>query len=160
MEYEYSFKVKSLEPYIEYCEKNGYVLEKDVKQQGFVFKAPNKTQARIKIETPKNGTTTKVLDFKDDDSSKTLLKVRRETKVLEFQDNEAVASILEFLGYEDDGSYIRRRRVFVKNGVIFEMDYYIKSRNKVMAIEGEKEEVDKVFNEIKEIELKNGDFKF
>ena len=161
MEYEYSFKVKSHKPYIEYCEKNGYKLESDVKQQGFAFKAPNKTVARIKIDIPKDGSKPKkVLDFKDEDNSKTLVKERRESLALEFEDDKAVASILEFLGYEDDGSYIRRRRVYVKGDVKFEMDYYIKSRNKVMAIEGEKEAVDKVYQEIKDIELAYGELRF
>ena len=152
MEYEYSYKVKSLKPYIEYCEKNGYELKSDTKQMGYVFSNPNKTVARIKIDIPKNGDTKKYLDFKDEDNSKKILKERRESKALQFDDEEAVASILEFLGYEDDGSYIRRRRVYVKGGVIFELDYYIKSRNKVLAVEGVKEEVDKVYLEIKDIE--------
>ncbi len=155
MEYEYSFKVKSLKPYIEYCIKNGYELKSDVKQMGRVLKADNNTTARIKVDLPKKGTPKKVLDFKDADDSKALIKERRETLPLVFEDDEAVESILEFLGYtKKDGSYIRRRRVFVKGNVIFEMDYYIKSRNKVMAIEGVKEDVDRVYEEIKDIELK------
>lgn len=160
MEYEYSFKVKSLKPYIEYCEKNGYELKADVKQEGHVLKAPNKTLARIKIDMPKGGPVKKVIDFKDQDDSKTLIKERRESLPLEFSDDEAVKSILEFLGYTDDGSYVRRRRVYQKDDVIFEMDYYIKSRNKVMAIEGEKSAVDKVFDEVKEIELQYGELQF
>ena len=159
MEYEYSYKVKSLKPYIEYCEKNGYTLVSDSKQIGHVFKNSNKTVARVKIDMPKNGQTKKVIDFKDEDNSKAILKERRESKPLEFEDDDAVASILEFLGYEDDGSYIRRRRVYVKENVIFELDYYIKSRNKVLAIEGLKEEVDKVYLEIKNMELEQSELK-
>ena len=40
------------------------------------------------------------------------------------------------------------------------MDFYHESKNKVMAIEGEKEQVDLVYEEIKQIELKNGELKF
>ncbi len=160
IEYEYSFKVKSLKPYIEYCEKNNYELKSDTKQIGRVLKADNNTVARIKIDLPKKGTPRKVVDFKDADDSKNLVKARRESLPLAFEDEEAVESILEFLGYnKKDGSYIRRRRVFVKGNVTFEMDYYVKSRNKVMAIEGEKTEVDKVYQEIKHIELKNGELR-
>ena len=108
MEYEYSFKVKSLEPYIDYCTKNGYSLISDTTQKGKEFVA-NNTVARIKISTNKNGETKKVLDFKDTDNSKNILKVRRETLALEFENEDAVASILDFLGYAPDGEYDRRR---------------------------------------------------
>lgn len=161
MEYEYSFKVKSLEPYIEYCEKNGYKKTKDVEQQGKEFKGPNQTVARIKIQKQKDEPTKKILDFKEDDDSKVLVKNRKESLPLNFEDEDAVMSILEFLGYtEPNGAYTRQRIVYEKGEVKFEMDYYFESQNKVMAIEGEKEQVDKVFEEIKEIELKYGEFEF
>lgn len=156
MEYEYSFKVKSLEPYIDYCTKNGYSLISDTTQKGKEFVA-NNTVARIKISTNKNGETKKVLDFKDADNSKNILKVRRETLALEFENEDAVASILDFLGYAPDGEYDRRRQVFEKDGVKFEMDFYLESKNKVMAIEGEKEMVDKVYSEVIKFELENGE---
>ncbi len=70
-------------------------------------------------------------------------------------------SILEFLGYVvPNGEYTRTRIVYEKNQVKFEMDFYHESKNKVMAIEGEKEQVDLVYEEIKQIELKNGELKF
>ena len=152
MEYEYSFKVKSLKPYIEYCLKNDYTLESDNKQQGIIYRGPDRTLARIKINITSKGNTVKKLDFKEEDFTKTLLKERRDSLALEFSDDKAVETILEFLNYKKYGSYLRRRQVYTKNNVIFELDYYIKSRNKVMAIEGLKEEVDKVYNEIKNIE--------
>lgn len=158
MEYEYSFKVKSFEPYIDYCVKNGYELVSDTTQDGRVF-ILNNTLARVRINTTKNGETKKVLDFKDADDSKNVLKVRRETKALEFDDYEAVQSILDYFGYVPEGNYIRERKVYQKNGVIFEMDYYLESKNKVMAIEGEKEEVDKVYEEVIKFELVHGDIR-
>ena len=161
MEYEYSFKVKELEPYIAYCEQNGYIKTKDMEQEGKEFKGPNKTVARIKILKPKDGQISKVLDFKEDDESAVLVKNRRESLPLQFVDEEAVMSILEFLGYtEPNGSYTRTRRVYEKGNVKFEMDFYHESKNKVMAIEGEKEQVDKVYEEIKDIELKYGKLRF
>ncbi len=161
MEYEYSFQVKSLEPYIEYCEKNGYTKTKDTEQSGKEFKGPNTTVARIKIQKSADGKIKKILDFKEDDDSAVLVKNRRESLPLEFEDEEAVMSILEFLGYVvPNGEYTRTRIIYEKNEVKFEMDFYHESKNKVMAIEGEKEQVDKVYEEIKEIELKNGKLKF
>ena len=161
MEYEYSFKVKELEPYISYCEQNGYKKTKDIEQEGNEFKGPNKTVARIKISKPKKGKIVKVLDFKEDDESAVLVKNRRESLPLEFEDGKAIMSILEFLGYtKPNGSYTRTRIVYEKDKVKFEMDYYHQSKNKVMAIEGEKEQVDKVYEEIKDIELKYGKLKF
>ncbi len=161
MEYEYSFQVKSLEPYIEYCEKNGYMKTKDIEQSGKEFKGPNITVARIKIQKSVDGQVKKILDFKEDDDSPVLVKNRRESLPLEFEDEEAVMSMLEFLGYVvPNGEYTRTRIVYEKEQVKFEMDFYHESKNKVMAIEGEKEQVDKVYEEIKEIELKNGELKF
>lgn len=36
-EYEYSFKVKSIKPYINYCEENGYKKESEVIQNRIVY---------------------------------------------------------------------------------------------------------------------------
>ena len=161
MEYEYSFKVKELEPYITYCEENGYRKTKDIEQEGKEFKGPDKTVARIKILKQKNGEVSKVLDFKEDDESAVLIKNRRESLPLEFEDENAVMSVLEFLGYtKPNGFYTRTRIVYEKGNVKFEMDFYHESKNKVMAIEGEKEQVDKVYEQIKDIELKHGKLKF
>ncbi len=90
-----------------------------------------------------------------------MVKNRKESLSLNFEDEDAVMSILEFLGYtEPNGAYTRQRIVYEKDKVKFEMDYYFESQNKVMAIEGGKEQVDKVFEEIKEIELKYGELEF
>ena len=161
MEYEYSFQVKSLKPYIEYCEENGYIKTKDVQQRGKEFKGPNTTVARIKIQKSADGQIKKILDFKENDESDTLVKNRKESLPLEFWDEQAVMSILDFLGYTaPNGEYIRTRIVYEKNQVKFEMDFYHESKKMVMAIEGCKQQVDKVYQEIKEIELKNGELKF
>ena len=63
MEYEYSFKVKSLQPYIDFCKEDGYQLKSDCKQSGKELKATNKTVARIKIETQNDGTVKKIFGF-------------------------------------------------------------------------------------------------
>ncbi len=88
MEYEYSFQVKSLGPYIEYCEKNGYTKTKDVEQNGKEFKGPIKTVARIKIQKSSNNQIKKILDFKENDDSAVLVKNRRDLLPLEFEDED------------------------------------------------------------------------
>ena len=36
-EYEYSFKVKSVEPYIEYCKNNNYINNSIIKENRIVY---------------------------------------------------------------------------------------------------------------------------
>ena len=81
-EYEYSFKVKSIDPYIKYCEENGYTKEEETTQNRTLYRNVNKTMARITSKT-KNGKTKTVLDFKDDNQADVVLKVSRETIPLE-----------------------------------------------------------------------------
>ena len=62
----------------------------------------------------------------------------------------AVLSMLEFDFYKE---LDRVRYVYTKDKVIFEIDEYLKPEMKVVGIEGNKEEVDKIYkvleNEIK-----------
>ena len=46
-EYEYSFEVKNLKPYIDYCTANGYALKSSGSQKRVLFRNKNKTLARI-----------------------------------------------------------------------------------------------------------------
>ena len=49
-EYEYSFEVKNLTPFINYCEENNYNLTNKNKQSRTIYRNANKTMARITIE--------------------------------------------------------------------------------------------------------------
>ena len=61
-----------------------------------------------------------------------------------------VLKILEFLKYNKDNVLDRERIVYQKGEVTFELDTYSEPRKSyVVAIEGEKEEVDKVYKELK-----------
>lgn len=148
-EYEYSFKVKDLKPYIDYCKLNGYELIEESSQKRTLCRHDNKTMARITIKG-KNGIIKKELDFKDDILTDDVLIERRESKAIVFDDDEAVDSVLEYLGYRKDTILLRERIVYKKNNVVFELDNY-ESPDKalVVAIEGEKEAVDKIYLEIK-----------
>ena len=149
LEYEYSFKVSNLDKYIEYCKNNNYKLIEKTKQNRTLYRNINKTMARITIKE-NNNNIEKILDFKEDNLTKDILKIRKESLPLKFENIEEAESILEFLEYKKDITLIRTRIVYEKNNVKFELDEY-ESPNKycVVAIEGNKEEVDKVYQEIK-----------
>ena len=151
MEYEYSFKVDSLDEYKKYCEENGYEKRLEYDQVRELFTSDNKVLARI--TTTKTGENTDVfLDFKDDDDSDKVYKESRETIPLRVTDENrgAIDTILNILGYKKKKHLVRKRYVYKKGKVKFEMDDYTKPEiMHVVAIEGDKDEVTKVYNEIK-----------
>lgn len=150
-EYEYSFEVKSLQPYIIYCQNNKYTMKDRNEQVRVIYRNTNKTMARITINKNLNKTV-KTLDFKDDLLTNDVLIERRESKELNFFDDDAVYSILEFLNYKKDNTLIRTRTVYEKDGVKFELDDYQKPKKTfVVAVEGEKEKVDKIYEDIKNL---------
>lgn len=152
-EYEYSFKVSDILPYIKYCKDNGYILKEESSQIRVLYKNINKTMARI--TTKKIGNFKKIiLDFKDDNKSEEVLKVSRETLPLEITDNDldAIYSILDMLEYKKDITLIRDRFVYEKENVKFELDIYSSPEKMyVAAIEGKKEEVDIVYNNLSDV---------
>ena len=148
MEYEYSFKVESIEKYIDYCNSNDYKLIDKVKQTRTLYRNSNKTMARITINEYENNTKM-FLDFKEDNLTDDILKIRKESLPLEFSNMESINSILDFLEYKKDITLIRNRKIYEKDNVKFEIDEYESPEvYNVVAIEGEKEEVDKVYNEL------------
>ncbi len=148
MEYEYSFKVNDINKYINYCKDNNYEFIEETKQSRTIYRNPNKTMARITIKE-NNGNITKCLDFKEDKLSDAVLIERKESSAIEFDSISNAESILDFLDYKKDNTLIRKRTVFKKNGVKFELDDYIEPEiSYVVAIEGNKEEVDKVYQEV------------
>lgn len=147
-EYEYSFKVKTLDPFIDYCVNNGYEKIEESKQIRKLFKREDKTMARITIKE-KNGSVKKLFDFKDDNMSDEVLIERRETLPVSFEDDNSVMSIIDFLGYKEDKVLDRTRFVYKKGDVTFELDSYNSPEVMfVAAVEGEKEQTDLVYNEI------------
>lgn len=151
-EYEYSFKVKSIKPYIKYCQENNYQLEKENYQIRELFKNKNNILARITTEI-ENKKRTCVLDFKDDNDTEVLIKEARETVplIVSNKNRKAVESMLEILGYQQDKILKRKRIVYKKEDIKFEIDEYLKPEKCfVVAIEGKKELVDKTYKDIKE----------
>lgn len=150
-EYEYSFEVRNLEPYIKYCLDKGYQLIEETNQSRILCPNNEGTMARITIKESA-GKIIKQLDFKDDILTDDILIERRETLPLVFEDDHVVDSILEFLNYKKDKLLLRKRKVFKLQGVTFELDEYESpSKTFVVAIEGIKEEVDIVYTEVTKI---------
>lgn len=151
MEYEYSFKVDSLDEYKKYCEENGYEKRLEYDQVRELFTSDNKVLARITTTKTENNIDI-FLDFKDDDDSDKVYKESRETIPLKVTDENrgAIDSILNILGYKKKKHLVRKRYIYKKGKVKFEMDDYTKPEiMHVVAIEGDKDEVTKVYNEIK-----------
>ncbi len=152
IEYEYSFEVPSLAPFIEYCQDNNYTLTSQSEQKRTIYRDKNRTfMARI-TENDCNGVITKQLDFKEDKLvAGQIVGERKETQPLEFSDDAAVLSILDFLSVTVDNTLIRKRQVYQKGDVKFELDEYSSPRHTfVVGIEGEKFAVDKVYSEVKD----------
>ena len=151
-EYEYTFEVKSLEPFKKYCDNEHYELIEQGAQNRTIYRKNDGTMARITINN-NNGQITKCLDFKEDKLVDQPLVERRESESLYFSDEKAVYSILEFLGYKKDNVLIRNRYTYKKGDEKFEMDEYIEPRKAyIVAIEGKKEKVDSLYDEVKNLQ--------
>ena len=150
LEYEYSFKVKDIEPYIDYCVSNNYIKTLDNEQNRKLYINDSGIMARLTTEL--NGDNETVyLDFKTDNDSNELLKKSLESipMVVDNSNEKSVLSILEILNYKLKKELIRKRVVYEKNNVKFEIDSYLKPEIfYVVGIEGEKNEVDKIYNEV------------
>lgn len=151
-EYEYSFKVTNIEQYIEYCKNNNYELKEEYNQTRTLYKNDGKVMARItKNEYETNSI--EILNFKDNIPSDNTLNICRESKDLIVTDDnkEFVNSLIDILDLKEDKTLKRKRYVYTKNNVKFEIDNYTSPVMNVIGIEGLKNEVDEVYNELKNI---------
>ena len=64
------------------------------------------------------------------------------------QDVPAILSMLDVMGFYEAANNTRRRYVFSKEDVCFEIDEYTNPKKNVIAIEGKKEEVEKIYNSL------------
>lgn len=152
-EYEYSMKVKDIKPFINYCKKNNYNLINKTTQKRVLYRNDNKILARVTtIQEDKSKNI--FLDFKDENESDDTLKISRESGKIDVTGKmNFVNAVLSMLGFDFYKELDRVRYVYTKDKVIFEIDEYLKPEMKVVGIEGNKEEVDKIYkvleNEIK-----------
>lgn len=155
-EYEYSFKVKDIKDFVQYCIINEYKKKEEYLQTRILYKNGGPVMARI-TENIYNDYVQKVLNFKDDNLNDNTLKISRETKDLVINDDnqEFVDSLIEILDLTNKKLLKRKRYVFEKNNVKFEIDEYIEPIMNVVAIEGLQEEVDVVYKELEKIINRN-----
>lgn len=99
----------------------------------------------------------KILNFKDDNSNDKILKTSRESKdlIITKDNEEFVVSLIEILNLNTKKVLKRKRYVYEKEKVKFEIDEYIDPVMNVIAIEGKKEEVDRVYKKLENIINKN-----
>ncbi|MGN1268734.1 MAG: hypothetical protein ACI4U0_04480 [Candidatus Aphodocola sp.] len=153
-EYEYSFKVSSIKPYIEYCEKNDYKKESEILENRKVYE--NKYNPNIIARITKTVIGLKeqiVFDCKNVKEERQDLKESQESIPLVFNqsDYSTIESILKTLEFKLVADNIRTRYVYKKNEIKFEIDDYKIPKAQVVAIEGNKEEVDQLYFKLKQI---------
>ena len=150
-EYEYSYYVKDINPYIEFCEKNNYKKICEVSQHRKVFENQYNRDIISRITTENDIT---VIDFKNVNNKKNELNISNESKTLKVdENNEAfINSMLTTLGFELCADNYRIRYVYKKENVKFEIDKYTSPEEYyVVGVEGDRLEVDKVFKELEDI---------
>ena len=156
-EYEYSFKVKSIEPYINYCKDCGYEKIEVVKQNRKVYENKNSDHIIARLTTEeKNGIKETVFDCKNVGEKLKSLNISNESlPMLVSDDNlEIINSLLNVLEFYEAANNFRTRYVYQKGGVKFEIDDYTSPKMQVVAIEGNESEVEDVYKEIMSLETK------
>ena len=151
-EYEYSFKVKEIREFIQYCISNEYEKKEEYLQTRILYKNGGPVMARV-TENIYDEKSEKVLSFKDDNLNDNTLQISRESKdlIVNEGNQEFVDSLIEILDLNNKKVLKRKRYVFEKNNVKFEIDEYIEPVMNVVAIEGLQEEVDVVYNQLENI---------
>lgn len=150
-EYERTFKVKSIMPFVEYCKKNGYQEFDAVKQNRVVYENQNCDHiiARITTETIKGQEKT-IFDCKNVNRKKQNLNISSESLPMELNSEnlKIIKSVLDVLEFKIAADNLRTRYVFEKDGVKFEIDDYTRPEMKVVAVEGDESLVETVYSEI------------
>ena len=152
-EYEYSFKVDSVESTIKYCEQNGYKKVFEASQNRVVFENESNRNIIARITTTDLGERSDIkFDVKHIKGSRENLKVSNESLplVLNEDNKQSVLSVLEVLGFVEVADNLRTRCVYEKDSVRFEIDDYESPPMCVIAIEGEKDSVNQECKILKE----------
>ena len=151
VEYEYNFKVDDISVVTKFCEKDGFVLVSKTSENRVVFenKQNRKIISRLTTTFGESDKVT-VWDFKNVGKNDNLLKVSKESEAMVLDESgiKIARSMLEVMDFEQSADNLRTRYVFEKGDVKFEIDDYTRPAMKVVAIEGEKSQVDKVYQEL------------
>ena len=133
--------------------KIGYTKEKENIQTRVLYKNPYSVLARITTQENKDKVVTSI-NFKDENESADILKTSRETSSLNIteENKEFIMSMLDMLEFNKFKTLKRKRYVYTKNNAKFEIDEYSAPEEMyVVAIEGEKEEVDSIYEEVNKL---------
>ena len=150
-EYEYSYKVTNIKEFIQYCESNNFIKISETTQKRTLYKNDTYIMARITIEEDNlKHTIAEYLDFKENNETNQELKIRKETDILNLNNENKVfaKTLIEFLNLKVDKELIRTRYTYQKENVKFEIDDYTNPKMKILAIEGNSEEVNKINQEL------------
>ena len=155
IEYERSFNVEDIEPYINYCKQNEYELVSKTEQNRVVYECKHNIHIIARLTTEViNGVSKTMFDYKNVDKSNNDLKVSRESipMVVTEENKDVVLSILNVTDFVFASNNQRVRYVYKKDDVIFEIDDYTLPRiMKVVALEGNQEKVESVYAKIKQL---------
>ena len=150
-EYEYSFKVESIKPYIDYCKKNNYKEISVNKQNRVVYENKNSESIIARLTTKIiNDKKEVIFDCKNVGRNDNDLKVSKESLPMKVTKNnqKQIESVLEVLDFYEAANNIRTRYIYEKDNVKFEIDDYESPKMQVVAIEGIKDEVDNVYKDL------------
>lgn len=132
MEYEYSYKVSLLDPYIDIIKKENKFISRNkeiitiYRKKGYI--------ARISIINDEI-----YLDFKEDKLLKSDLIERKESKKVKIDSLENCESILNILDFKKSNILKRYRTIYESNNIKFEIDEYIEpEKSYVFSFEGNK----------------------
>lgn len=121
-EYEYSFKVKNIKDFLDYCENNNYKKQKEYFQTRTLYKNGGAVMARI-TENEYEEKSEKILNFKDDNLNDKILKTSRESKdlIITNDNEEFVMSLIEILN-------LNRKIVLKRKRYVYEKDMFMKKK--------------------------------
>lgn len=150
IEQEYCLNVTNIRVFLDYCKTNNYELIKEVDQIINIYKKSDNTMLRLTTEKTGNKTI-KAMDFKQDKLTNESFIERRETIPIVYENDDAIKSIIDFLGYKESIELRRKRYVYFKEKIKFEIDEYIyPESSQVVSIEGEKKAIKIIYEELKE----------
>lgn len=148
-EYEYSFKVDSIKPYIDYCINNKYKKVSETKENRIVYECRSNSNLIARITTNDNNET--ILDFKNIRDKNNDLNISKESLPIKItkKNKNAVYSMLDVLEFNKTANNFRTRYVFELDNIKLEIDEYESPKMNVIAIEGDKDKVDVIYNKLK-----------
>ncbi len=153
-EYEYTFKVDDVTPYIKYCEENGFKKKSVTKQNRKVFENQNAKHIIARITTTiQDGKENIVLDFKNVGNKSKNFKISEESLPLTIKkdDIKTILNMLEVIDFSLRADNHRTRYEYIKDDIKFEIDDYTIPPMKIVAIEGDDKKVEEILNYLQTI---------